>query len=89
MPMIKMTQYYDIRFLVTMKLEQIVAGDYNIAYDKNDSILQHQIPGSHEIGTTNTKRHLLVKVCTNHYIIVTNSDFLLDEKYKATWQHLR
>ena len=33
LPMIKMTQYYDTRFLVTIKLEQIVAEDYNVAYD--------------------------------------------------------
>ena len=33
LPMIKMTQYYDIRFQVTIKLEQIVAEDYNLAYD--------------------------------------------------------
>ena len=33
LPMIKMTQYYDTRFLVTIKLEQIVSEDYNVAYD--------------------------------------------------------
>ena len=54
-----------------------------------DSELWKEVLGRHGIGNCNDKRLLLLKFCSKHELVITDTLFQQDDRFKATWRHSR
>ncbi|XP_076044843.1 uncharacterized protein LOC143027437 [Oratosquilla oratoria] len=66
----------------------VVLGDFNARLGK-DHRLWEGIIGHHGIGNCNANGELLLGLCAEHQLIVTNTVFRLPNRQKTTWRHLR
>ena len=66
----------------------VVLGDFNARVGK-DHRLWEGIIGRHGIGNCNANGQLLLGLCAEHQLVVTNTIFQLPKRKKTTWRHPR
>ncbi|XP_076061565.1 uncharacterized protein LOC143037317 [Oratosquilla oratoria] len=69
-------------------IQLVVLGDFNARVGK-DHRLWEGIIGHHGIGNCNANGELLLGLCAEHQLIVTNTMFRLPNRQKTTWRHPR
>ncbi|BHF79661.1 hypothetical protein SprV_0702278300 [Sparganum proliferum] len=66
----------------------VVLGDFN-ARVGTDHTAWRGVLGPHGLCGSNDNGLLLLRTCTEHRFILTNTNFFLPEREKATWKHPR
>ncbi|BHF72921.1 hypothetical protein SprV_0401599300 [Sparganum proliferum] len=66
----------------------VVLGDFN-AHVGTDHTAWKGVLGLHGLRGSNDNGQLLLRTCTEHRLILTNTFFCLPEREMATWRHLR
>jgi len=73
---------------VPFKHKLYVLGDFNARVGRDHEIWRRVI-GAHGIGNMNANGSLLLEMCAEHRLVVTNTVFQQANKYKASWMHPR
>ena len=84
--------YEDLRNVlnkVPRKDKVLLLGDFNARVGCNNSDTWHGIVGKHGLGKVNSNGLLLLSLCSEFQLNITNTMFQLSNKYKGTWQHPR
>lgn len=63
-------------------------GDFNARVGR-DNVVWDRVIGCHSVGNMNSNGLLLLQLCTQHELVLTNTLFQQPNKYKTTWQHPR
>ena len=90
-PMMKEAFYSELRSLLqkTKDTNKIfILGDFNARVGRDHSIWQ-RVLGWHSIGNCNDNRRLLLALCEEHSLIISNTLFQQKARFKTTWKHLR
>ena len=66
----------------------ILLGDFNARVGRDYSIWPGVI-GKHGVGNENSNGTLLLSLCTEFELCITNTLFEGKNQYKTTWQHMR
>ncbi|KAL8594800.1 hypothetical protein ACOMHN_047517 [Nucella lapillus] len=66
----------------------IILGDLNARIGSNHTTWE-SIIGQHGIGHENSNGKLLLSLCSQHNLSITNTFFQLNDAYKTTWMHPR
>jgi len=87
-----MTAFYDQLTRTILSVpgsdKLVVLGDFNARVGR-DHRLWKDIIGHHGIGNCNANGELLLDLCAEHNLIVTNTLFQLPNRQKTTWKHPR
>ena len=66
----------------------LLLGDFNARVGADYSSWENVI-GKHGIGRENSNGTLLLSLCSQHNLIITNTIFQQSERHKTTWMHPR
>ena len=66
----------------------ILVGDFNAKVD-SDTEKWRGVLGSHGVGKCNANGELLLSLCSEYNLVVTNTLFKYEDTYKMTWTHPR
>ena len=66
----------------------IVLGDFNARVGRDHETWERVI-GHHDIGSENANGSLLLNMCAEHQLTITNTLYQQANKYKASWMHPR
>ena len=66
----------------------ILVGDFNGKVD-SDTEKWRGVLGSHGVGKCNANGELLLALCSEYNLVVTNTLFKYEDTYKMTWMHPR
>ena len=66
----------------------ILVGDFNAKVD-SDTEKWRGVLGSHGVGKCNANGELLLALCSEYNLVVTNTLFKYEDTYKMTWMHPR
>uniref|UniRef100_A0A0L8G230 Uncharacterized protein n=1 Tax=Octopus bimaculoides TaxID=37653 RepID=A0A0L8G230_OCTBM len=66
----------------------IVLGDFN-ARAGRDSVSWEGVIGKHGVGNSNSKGLLLLQICAEHGLLITNTIFNLPTSNRTSWMHPR
>ena len=66
----------------------LLLGDFNARVGRNADAWQ-QVIGQHGIGNQNSNGLLLLTLCSEFQLTITNTLFQMSNQYKGTWQHPR
>ena len=66
----------------------ILVGDFNGKVD-SDTEKWRGVLGSHGVGKCNANGELLLALCSEYNLVVTNTLFKYEDTYKMTWTHPR
>ena len=83
--------YDDLRRVLTKvppNDKLLLLGDFNARVGRNVDAWQHVI-GHHGMGNVNSNGLLLLTLCSEFQLTITNTLFQLSNQYKGTWQHPR
>ena len=67
----------------------LLLGDFNARVGCNNSDTWQHVVGKHGLGKVNSNGLLLLSLCSEFQLNITNTMFQLPNKYKGTWQHPR
>lgn len=66
----------------------LLLGDFN-ARVGNNSVVWKGVIGHHGVGHSNANGLRLLSLCAEHNLIITNTIFQMQNKYKTSWMHPR
>lgn len=66
----------------------LLLGDFNARVGR-DNRLWENVMGSQGVGNCNANGLLLLGLCAEHELFITNTQFRLPNRYKTTWMHPR
>ena len=81
-------QLNDLLNTVPFAHKLILLGDFN-ARVGTDHTNWTNVIGKHGVGTENSNGTLLLTTCAEHELVITNTVFPQNDKYKTTWMHPR
>lgn len=73
---------------IPKKNKVFLLGDFNARVGRDFDVWQGVI-GRHGVGNCNSNGLLLLQLCNQHALTLTNTNFQQANKYKNTWQHPR
>nr|VZI43952.1 unnamed protein product [Spirometra erinaceieuropaei] len=80
--------YEGMHALLSMADNLIVLGDFNLRVG-TDHAAWRGVPGTHCLNGSNYNGLLLLRTCAEHRLILTNNNFRLPMREKATWMQPR
>ena len=66
----------------------ILVGEFNVRV-ASDTKKWKEVLGSHGVGKSNANGELLLALCSEYNLVITNTIFKHEETHKKTWMHAR
>ena len=81
-------QLHSIILSVPITDKLIILGDFNARVGK-DTKIWNKVIGRHGMGSTNSNGTMLLSLCAEHKLVISNTTFDQPESHIGSWQHPR